>query len=1358
MAFDQSTRNRLQKFVSDARGLLSEEFTRQLQNDYGLDPHSGAVTPVESLGHLDDTRRETARILRDTLAHYLASSPSGGAREALDRIVREQAFTVLNRLAALRMAESRGILIESVGNGYQSKGFQLYERLAGPGLGETGDTYRCYLFSIFDEFALDLRVLFDRFSPQGRLFPRETALLDLLKLLNDPELAHLWAEDESIGWVYQYFNSKEERKKMRDESAAPRNSRELAVRNQFFTPRYVVEFLTDNTLGRIWYEMTQGETGLKESCRYLVRRPNEFFLKAGEKAPEQSGGDETLSQEELLKQPVYIQPRLLKDPRTLRMLDPACGSMHFGLYAFDLYEQIYNEAWELELRLGSRAFVREDGLNPLTESYSDKVAFLRDVPRLIIEHNIHGIDIDPRAAQIAGLSLWLRAQRSWHNQGVKPVDRPRITRSNIVCAEPMPGEKELLREFTASLEVPALGYLVEQVFDKMQLAGEAGSLLKIEEEIRDIIAEAKRLWKAGPKLTQMGLFGEAPAKPEQIDLPLDFSGITDERFWESAEDKLYQALQDYAEAAGEHGYQRRLFAEDSARGFAFIDLCRKKYDVTLMNPPFGEPTIGISPYLGAKYPITKNNLYSAFVERQLELCTNGFIGLISARTFVMYRDFEKFRCKFLLNSSSIANFVDLGWEVLDGAQVETAAYTLEQGVPNWNKILGPFTRLLNVPVEAKESALLKACNGTTQDQTYFVNREHFFALPGTPLAYWASRSLVTLFSKSATFEPSLAYCGRGASMHAFFFRLAWEIPTTISSPEKYKRLAHGGEYSPYFRENSVVVDWEDDGRKIKEYILKQYPYLNGNIGWAIQDEDKYGCVGLTSGKRNERFNVQLMPAGHIFTHEGQGFIPFNIKDVWFSLGYLNSSLVSYFLALTSGLQKTWVYIRPIPVVEMDPCLRSIIENTAEKSFRIKRNWSTGAEESAQFIRPWLFNNGIPSSFQTSTEHLYEAHKEDSLVLNTNRVMISDSILSSIKVSPEDNSEIKSDFERHPEDFAFSLWRDASASEVIQENSQRTASYFFGIIYGRWDIRLATGERVIPDLPDPFVILPVCPPGMLQNMQGIPAAPQEVPDHYPFSISWSGILVDDEGHPEDIQSRIHEVIEVIWRENAGNIEYEICQTLGVRSFRDYFRKPSGFFADHLKRYSKNRRQAPIYWPLSTPSGSYILWLYYHRLTDQTLYTCVMEYVEPKLRDVAAELGSLRQKGSGRNRDDEKKLEKLQDFETELQEFRDELLRLARLPWKPNLNDGVQITAAPLWKLFQLPKWKKTLKETWEKLEKGEYDWAHLAYSIWPDRVKKKCVTDKSLAIAHDLENLYVEPPALAKKKRGKKTAVVEEEEE
>ena len=278
MAFDQTTRNRLQRFVNDARRVLEEEFTRQLQNDYGMDPNAGTVAELASLRHINDAQRETARILRDTLAHYTASGDMNAA-QGLDRIVREQAFTVLNRLAALRMAEARGLLVESVGNGFQAKGFQLYARLAGTGLGETGDAYRVYLFSVFDELAQDLPGLFDRYSPQGRMFPREAALLQVLNLINDADIAPLWGQDETIGWIYQYFNGEDERRQMRAESQAPRNSRELAVRNQFFTPRYVVEFLVDNTLGRLWYEATQGTTTLRDRCQYLLCTPQDVFLR-----------------------------------------------------------------------------------------------------------------------------------------------------------------------------------------------------------------------------------------------------------------------------------------------------------------------------------------------------------------------------------------------------------------------------------------------------------------------------------------------------------------------------------------------------------------------------------------------------------------------------------------------------------------------------------------------------------------------------------------------------------------------------------------------------------------------------------------------------------------------------------------------------------------------------------------------------------------------------------------------------------------------------------------------------------------------------------------------------------------------
>ena len=441
------------------------------------------------------------------------------------------------------------------------------------------------------------------------MFPSDRCLTDVLAELNKSELAHLWAADEMIGWIYQYFNPPEERRAMRKASQAPRNSRELAVRNQFFTPRYVVEFLTDNTLGRIWYEMRKGDTVLKEECRYLVRRPTEVFLPSGHKAPSAEENDSDLSQTELLKQPVHIDHRPKKDPRDLRVLDPACGSGHFLLYAFDLLERMYEEAWE-----DSDSPKSEMTGRTLGEEFESRADLRRATPKLIVEHNLHGIDIDARAVQIAALALWLRAQTTWKTLTLKPAERPKIERSNVVTAEPMPGDEVMRREFTADLKPRVLGQLVDGVFEKMTLAGEAGSLLKIDEEITASVADARHQWLQGPIPDQAALFPDlVTRKPAQQRL-FDVTEITADEFWDQAEDRILAALKDYTERVEDgRAVRRRLFAGDAARGFAFIDVCRSRYDVVLMNPPFGECSRPHKAHCRLVYPNSYNDILGAFV-------------------------------------------------------------------------------------------------------------------------------------------------------------------------------------------------------------------------------------------------------------------------------------------------------------------------------------------------------------------------------------------------------------------------------------------------------------------------------------------------------------------------------------------------------------------------------------------------------------------------------------------------------------------------------------------------------------------------------------------------------------------------
>jgi hypothetical protein len=1433
MAFDKPTRNALAGMVSECRRLLTDDIRHQLQAIYGLQP-DGTALPVSRLTYLDERGREIGQALREWQEH-LASTEVGlepqRKKAAFDRLAHETAFTALNRLAALRMCEERGHVIECVRRGMESDGFVLYERFSGGELGNRGETYRIFLDRVFEELAVDLGALFDSRLPQSLVFPRERCLEEVLASLNSPDLAYLWKEDETIGWVYQYFNSKEEREKMRDESAAPRDSRELAVRNQFFTPRYVVEFLVDNTLGRIWYEMRNGETALKDLCRYLVRRPTEIFLEQGEEAPGSEEPTENLSPEELLKQPVYIPHRPKKDPRDLKILDPACGSGHFLLYCFDLLETIYEEAWADEQPVASEVTGKS-----LREDFSDLDSLKRVLPELILRQNLHGIDIDLRACQIAALALWLRAQRTYQRLGLKAADRPKITKSNIVCAEPMPGEKAFLEQFVAGLEPKVIGQLVRAVFEKMTLAGEAGSLLKIEEEIAGAVAEAKKQWLAGPKAEQRRLFAD-DERPEQRELALDFSGITNAAFWEKAEERIYSALQAYAEQTENgHGYQRRLFADDAARGFAFIDLCRKRYDVVLMNPPFGVTSKASTHYIEEKYPSSKIDLYSCFIERGTEIC-EGLIGAITNRIGLFTAYLEEWRNRSFLSYGRLLLFADLGYGVLDTALVEAGAYVVDCRFRG-ETATATFFRLLDTEDKAED---LLACISNlvldpVLDHTFRVNLQDFKVVPARRMPYWVSAQWRRLFAEFPRFGSSFGRVLEGMTTgdNERYLRLTWEVPPQNKGfNRRWASFAKGGEYAPYYADLWLVADWNSGESG-----------LTDARGVILRNRDAYGCPGLTYSERTtSNLSVRVMPAGVLLSTVGLGIFPSRNSDVWLTLGVWMSRPIQFLVEMCVGSGDTSQsgtaarhyrngILESVPFPLLPETAQARIAQSARSCFGRHRERDGSCETSSIFCLPSLLR--FTDTLLEGIIQAREVYITDCIAITGDALVIETEVVKGFGLAHEAISGMNRDmglpvaalpeteldqgevdgllakgvdraigdllsrrragarwltkkgyhadrlieiiaqvFGVHPRRASDAILR--ANPELVFSSLELTAEliqYLLGAAFGRWDIRSATGENPLPELPDPFAQLPVCPPGMLQNEQGLPPTEEDFGRLqasgqwiYPLEIPWDGILVDDPGpestqpHRDDIVRRVQAVLRVIWKDRAEAIEQEACEILGVKDLREYFRKPALFFADHLKRYSKSRRQAPIYWPLSTASGSYTLWIYYHRLNDQTLYTGLNKYVKPKIDDVEKEIRRMESElPNAMGRQASKLREAFEDtkaFLEELCELRDELLRVAGLPYKPNLNDGVLITASPLWRLFRLPKWRKDLEECWKKLDAGEYDWAHLAYSIWPDRVREVCKKDRSIAIAHSLEELC-EVQAKPTKKRSRKQRVRIEE--
>ncbi len=625
-----------------------------------------------------------------------------------------------------------------------------------------------------------------------------------------------------------------------------------------------------------------------------------------------------------------------------------------------------------------------------------------------------------------------------------------------------------------------------------------------------------------------------------------------------------------------------------------------------------------------------------------------------------------------------------------------------------------FLKLIDA--ERKNEALLsevsKYRQGKNGSSTFERTKDELERIPGTPFAYWVSDSVLKSFAfdKFDNEENGRATrCGLGTLDDFRFIRTFWEL---ASSNDGWETYFNGGIYSRFYDEFPLVVRWKFDGKEVCSYVEMKV----GSASRKVQGADKYFSRGFVFPRRTKGFSPKFMPRGGIFSTGGQaGFAP--DSEISATIALLSSYACTFLISLSQGrtgdaAQYEVGLVKRLPWPGVEKHVETLGE-FALRSWKVKRDVQSADETSRAFLLPGALRGRLgnydPNSAHSEIECIQE--KIDSIAFDLYRFSRSDCV-AALAANPS-SDEVLID----------------SADEVDdgeEENGAPTVNQAYGLLswaagvaFGRFDWRLATGEREAPPEPDPFDPLPAKSPGMLPDAAA------------PFHAH-SGILVDDPGHPHDLSRLIEDVLARVQTDVPGDV-------------RRWLQRD--FFPQHLKQYSKSRRKAPIYWPLSTPSGSYTLWLYYPSLTSQTLYSAVNDFVAPKLKQVEDDLSTLRVKASARTPDDEKRFADLTLFERELIDLREALLRIAPT-YRPALDDGVQITAAPLWQLFRHKPWPKVLKDTLDKLETGDYDWAHLAMAYWPDRVREKCKTDKSLAIAHELEALYVESEAKPKKGRAK----------
>ena len=1225
---DKSTRNAIERATQRARKLLDDDFSSQLDGTFDV-LRSGVIAPVGGI-HLSPRQQFQREKIAAAIEHKRAAGMN--ASDAVRDYRRDAAFTTLNRFVALKMLEARDLMQECITKGEQSAGYREFCGMA-PGLALLPNSagYRLYIESLFDELSTEVKVLFDRRDPSSVLWPKRATFEQLLEILNWSELAKVWGEDETIGWVYQFFNGQDERRKLREESQAPRNSRELAVRNQFFTPRYVVQFLTDNTLGRIWYEMRGADTVLAQRCAHMVRKPGE-----------------------------ELAPREKKDPRDLHVLDPACGSGHFLLYAFDLLLWLYEEAHADPESPKSEATGRT-----LAGDYPSIDALRKAVPGLILAHNIHGVDIDPRCAQIAELALWMRAHKAYRDLGLGRAERPQIRRSNIVVAEPLIADEQIIKEFVTNLGDAELARVFTALVDSLNLAGDIGLLLRVE-----------------------ALIGHQSRRGQTGDL------------FSPPEERIRVALMRFArEQSLQANTRKRLFADDAVHGVALLGVAEKKFDVVLMNPPFGQFTDRGYKYAEQAYAGAHTDIFASFIRRALGLShANGKVGCITSRSFIMRPRMAELRRVDVL--PTITLLLDLGGGVMDGALVDAAAAILDHA--GSDEFLACDAR--NLDREQLHTSI-QTLNWSSCQKSVLAK------LPKTQLLYALPPAVSDLLQDGTPFEPLAGTAREG--MKSFnnerFLRLTWEVhPSDLGRARRWLRFAKGGAFAYFWGSTEWLLNWADDGAELQE-VNRQ---INGSTSQVRQASKYWFMPGATYTYRSSRgFSARTLPADFVFSNSGPAILLNNAMsasgaDQWYLLGWLNSRFVRALATMQANAGKFLTGIfKKMPWVEPDAVSRELVAKAVHNALVSCMLVERHLETSPFFCGPPL----CPNLNEAIT--LFSSLQQQRRLAIEESLRCCDQVVDSL-YGLKSSSWAEDVLGESVAGDETEVSEEPSAHEMTLDAPLVLSSYLswaVGAVLGRWD---PAARRADIDRPSPYSALPSSPPALSSNV-------------------CHGIAVDDVGHTADLPKNAESVLS-----EAFGQSFVQSSAAASEEIRRWLRDlgPSGMWSYHLTAYSSKDRQAPIYWQLATPTASYSVWLYIHAFSKDTLFRVQNDYVAPKLsheeRRLESLMGERREKVTAEQR---KELAVQAAFVNELRAFLEELRRVAPL-WKPNLNDGVIINFAPLWRLVpQNKSWQKELKSTWDALCEGEYDWAHLAMHLWPERVVPKCISDRSLAIAHGLDD-------------------------
>ncbi|MEG5938478.1 BREX-1 system adenine-specific DNA-methyltransferase PglX [Enterobacter hormaechei] len=1119
--------------------------------------------------------------------------------QGFDVLVEHCAYTWFNRLCAIRYMEIQGYLdhgFRMLSHPDNPTGFEVLDHV--PEVAEallpekkallvemklSGNQdeaiYRELLLAQCHALHRAMPFLFEAVDDEAELLlPDNLTRTDsILRGLVDGIPEKDWEDVEVIGWLYQFYISEKKDAVI----GKVVKSEDIPAATQLFTPNWIVQYLVQNSVGRQWLQ-TYPDSPLKGKMDY--------YIEPAEQTPE------------VQAQLAAITPASI-EPESIKVLDPACGSGHILIEAYNVLKNIYEER-------GYRA---------------------RDIPQLILENNIFGLDIDDRAAQLSGFALLMMARQD---------DRRIFTRDvrlNIVSLQ-------------ESLHLDIAKLWQQLNFHQLSQTGSMGDMFAENTALPHTdSAEYHLLMRILKRFVNAKTLGSLIQVPQE----------------EEAELKAFLGALYRLEQEGDS--QQKTAAKAFIPYIQQAWILAQRYDAVVANPPYmgGKGMNGeLKEFAKNHFPDSKFDLFAIFIERGfIWLKDAGFNAMVTMQSWMFLSSYESMR-ENILNNYVIENMVHMGNGVMKIAFGTNATVFRKKHIPTYQ---GTFSYTGNNDI--KDNGHPKEFP-TKNHRLRNTNANNFQNIPGSPITYWASKETLDSFNNKKIESQFTAKKGMAIGNNDKYLRRWSEVNLSKISINrnkgKWSPCLHGGQYKKWTSNKEFVVNWENDGFEAKHEITNR---TGDHWSRYIISTDYFFKSGINwSAITSSGFSARIHDDSFAFTSASMALFPKN-GCVKLTVLLLNSVVGEHFLNLLSPTLNFGILeVKKIPLIEPTPQQSQQLMKAYERILNIAETDEKNSELSWNFATLKLTSTGN-DNLEKSYNKLVEKYDE-----NINELLNLENKVSSIFVELYQLNDIKGN-----EILLKNITLNSNpiyryGSNNVEENSCRLRSdimfelisYSIGCMMGRYSL-----DRE----------------GLVYAHEGNKGFTELVSEgaYKTFPADNDGILplMDDEWFDDDVTSRVKEFVRTVWGEEhlQENLEF-IAESLCLFAIKpkkgesalDTIRRYLSiqFWKDHMKMYKKR----PIYWLFSSgKEKAFECLVYLHRYNDATLARMRTEYVVPLLARYQANIDRLNEQVDGASGGEATRLKRERDSLSkkfnELRSFDDRLRHYADRRISIDLDDGVKV---------------------------------------------------------------------------------------